>query len=156
MRMLEPDPNKRITIPEALNHPWFKKYSLKNEVPDNKLHDFYDNVMSFKTDPQLFFQHATYAYIVHNLSRKEDITEIRKLFLQFDKNGLGRLTTDEIVEGLRSVISNSEDEKRFREILNYLDQGQTGIFEYEGKTYIVVNINLCDLYMIYMNLYDFI
>ena len=89
--------------------------------------------MTFKTDPALFFQHATYSYIVHNLSRKEDISEIRKLFLQFDKNGLGRLTTDEIIEGLSSVIPNNDDEKRFREILTYLDQGQTGIFEYEGN-----------------------
>ena len=131
--MLQPDPNKRISIPDALNHPWFKKYTLKNEVPDNQLHSFYNNIMTFKTDPALFFQHATYSYIVHNLSRKEDISEIRKLFLQFDKNGLGRLTTDEIIEGLSSVIPNNDDEKRFREILTYLDQGQTGIFEYEGN-----------------------
>ncbi len=133
MRFLEPDPSKRVSISEALQHNWFKKYNIKNDVPDNKLHDFYNNVITFKTDPALFFQHATYAYIVHNLSRKEDITEIRKLFLQFDKNGMGRLTIDEIMDGLTSVIPSSADERRLKEILQYLDQGQTGIFEYEGK-----------------------
>ena len=133
MRMLEPDPKKRISIPEALNDIWFQKFSLKNEVPDNKLQVFYNNIIAFKPDPTLFFQHATYAFIVHNLSRKEDITEIRKLFLQFDRNGLGRLTIDEIVDGLKSVILNNEEEKKLRTILVYLDQGQTGIFEYEGS-----------------------
>jgi len=131
MRMLEPDPKKRISIPEALNDIWFQKFSLKNEVPE--LQGFYNNIISFKPDPTLFFQHATYAYIVHNLCRKEDITEIRKLFLMFDRNGLGRLTIDEIVDRLKSVILNKEEEKKLRTILVYLDQGQTGTFEYEGN-----------------------
>jgi len=31
-RMMDPHPNKRITVKEALRHEWFKKALIKNEA----------------------------------------------------------------------------------------------------------------------------
>lgn len=139
-RMLEPDPNKRITIPEAIKHPWFMKKNIHKQVGSEVLRRFYRNVMSFKPDVKLFFQHATYAYIVHNLAQKEQIEDIRKFFLQLDKECLGYLTIEDIMKGLDGIIPN-EDEKKFLEILKYMDQGNTGCYEYEEFTRLFIDKN---------------
>ena len=138
--MLEPEPSKRITIPKALEHPWFKKFSLKTEIQQKPLEDLYKNIITLKTDPKLFFQHATFAYIVHHLAKKEDIEDIRKLFLQFDTTGLETLTHEQIINGLKNVAKNYKNgEKELRDILNFLDQGKTGMIEYEGELLNILN-----------------
>ena len=132
--MLHPEPNKRITIPKALEHPWFKIYNLKTEIPQNQLEELYKNIITLKTDTKLFFQHATFAYIVHHLAKKEDIEDIRKLFMQLDTSGLGILTHEQIITGLKDVAKKHKNgEKELRDILTFLDQGKTGMIEYEGK-----------------------
>jgi len=140
--MLNPDASKRITIPKALEHQWFKKFTLKTEVQNKQLQDLYNNIISLKTDPKLFFQHATFAYIVHHLAKKEDIQDIRKFFLHFDTMGLGTLTHDQILGGLKEISKRYKNgEEKLREILNFLDQGKTGMIEYEGNiTYYKYNL----------------
>ena len=39
-RMLNPDANKRISIIEALNHPFFKRFNIRIEVQQDKLFDY--------------------------------------------------------------------------------------------------------------------
>jgi len=140
--MLNPDASKRITIPKALEHQWFKNFSLKTEVQIKPLEDLYNNIISLKTDPKLFFQHATFAYIVHHLAKKEDIEDIRKIFLHFDTMGLGTLTHDQILGGLKEITKKYKNgDKELREILNFLDQAKTGMIEYEGNiTYYKYNL----------------
>ena len=128
--MLHPDTNKRITINDALSHPFFKRFFIQVEVQKDKLFDFYKNIRSFKTDKKSFFQHAAYSYMVHNLTKKEDIIDIRKLFIQFDDDCSGSLTVDEIVEGLKKVIPTNSDKEKLMENLNNLNQSQSGGFEY--------------------------
>ena len=131
--MLTPDPSKRISIPEALCHPWFKKYSIKSPLDISKFKQFYNNIITLKTEAKYFFQHATFAYMVHHLAKKEDLEDIRKLFAHFDDDGNGNLKMTEIVEGFEKMIPNYIDSKELKKILKFLDEGDTGLIEYEGR-----------------------
>ncbi len=128
------DANKRISIKDTLNHRFFKRFEIQIEVQKDKLFDFYQNIISFKTKKSSFFQHATYAYMVHNLTTKSDNIDIRKLFIQFDEDCSGSLSIDEIIEGLKKVMITPKDKDKLRENLNNLNQGQSGGFEYGGKS----------------------
>jgi len=148
-RMLNQDANKRISIIEALNHPFFKRFNIRIEVQQDKLFDYYKNIRTFKTDKRSFFQHAAYSYMIHNLARKEEIGDIRKLFIQFDDDCSGSLTVDEILDGLKKVIPTTSDRDKLRENLDNLNQGQSGGFEYGGN--IIINIILkCLLFTNYL------
>jgi len=131
--MLTPDPAKRITLQEALTHPWFTKYSKKTTLDTNKFKQFYNNIITLKTEPKYFFQHATFAYMVHNLAKKEDLEDIRKLFDHFDDDGNGNLKTDEIINGFEKMIPNYINAKELRKNLKFLDQSDSGLIEYEGN-----------------------
>ena len=61
---------------EALQNKWFKKYLYKHPVQKEQVQDFYNNICTFKIDPLLFFQQATLAYMIHHLTKKEDIIDI--------------------------------------------------------------------------------
>ena len=87
--------------------------------------------------------------MIHNLARKEEIGDIRKLFIQFDDDCSGSLTVDEILDGLKKVIPTTSDRDKLRENLDNLNQGQSGGFEYGGN--IIINIILkCLLFTNYL------
>lgn len=125
------DPAKRISIEEAIKHPWIKKYCIKKRLPEDKVQEFYKNITSFKIDPKYFFQHATLAFMVHHLSTKEETDEIRKMFFYIDGNGDGRMAYSEIVDGFKKLIPVNE--KDLLRVFKYIDQAKTGSIEFEGK-----------------------
>ena len=131
--MLVQDPQKRISIPDSLAHPWFKRYTIKTTLATEKFKTFYNNIITLKTDPKFFFQHATFAYMVHHLAKKEDLEDIRKLFSLFDDDGNGNLKMGEIIDGFNKVIPNYINTGELKKILRFLDQGDTGFIEYEGN-----------------------
>lgn len=125
------DPGKRISIQEAIKHPWIQKYCVRRKPTEEKVMEFYRNITSFKVDPKYFFQHATLAFMVHHLSTKEETDEIRKLFFYIDKNGDGRMAYNEIVDGFKKIIPVNE--KDLLRVFKYIDQAKTGNIEFEGK-----------------------
>ena len=45
--MLKPEPYKRISVTDALKHPWFTKYFVKLELEKSKIVQYYKNILSF-------------------------------------------------------------------------------------------------------------
>lgn len=129
--MLKLDPNKRISIGEAIKHPWFQSKLIRHRLPTEKVKEFYNNITSFKIDSKFFFQQATLAYMIHHITRKEDTDEIRKFFSYIDKNGDGKMSYAEVIEGFKKFIPVQE--KDLLKVFKYIDQGKTGCIEYEGK-----------------------
>ncbi len=127
--MLRPDPYKRISIREALKHNWFTILPLKTQFTTDMLNVIYRNIISFKTDPKYFFQHATLAYMIHHITKKEETDEIRKLFIYLDTKGDGKLTYSEIVQGFKKCKSFSE--RDLLKILKFIDYSKGGTIEYE-------------------------
>lgn len=129
--MLKYDPGKRISVEEALKHPWIQKFCFKRKLPVKKVQEFYRNITSFKVDPQYFFQQATLAFMVHHLSTKEEVDPIRRMFFYIDLNGDGRMAYSEIVDGFKKFISVNE--KDLLRVFKYIDQAKTGNIEFEGE-----------------------
>ena len=128
--MLKADVNKRISVQDAIKHPWFAKYLIRRKPSDEKMNEFYRSMIMFKTDPKYFFQQATLAYMVHHITTKEDTDDIRKFFAHIDKNGDGKMSYSEIIDGMKQYI-NIENEKHLTRVFKYIDQAKAGYIDYE-------------------------
>lgn len=127
--MLKPDPYKRISIGEALKHPWFKMFPIKQQLSIDKLSAYYKNIVSFKTEPKYFFQQATLAYMIHHITKKEETDEIRNLFISLDQKGDGKLTYSEISNGFKKC--RNFNDRDLLKVLKFIDVSRGGHIEYE-------------------------
>ena len=71
------------------------------------------------------------AYIVHNLTSKEDCDFLREVFIIFDESGSGKLTKDQLIKGLKNVLSQEEAEKEVNRLMSIIDVDGNGFIEYE-------------------------
>lgn len=130
--LLTKDINKRFSAQEALNHRWFK--NLKEElrprpVPIEFISKVAKNLKFFRATHKL--QQATLAYIVHNLTRKEECEDLRRVFMEWDENGDGRLTKEEIIAGLVKVMPMNEATDEVNKVMEIVDVDGNGYIEYE-------------------------
>jgi calcium-dependent protein kinase len=79
----------RISAADALKHPWFK------------LGDALAAMKRFHAGSKL--KQAVQAYFTQNLLSQAELTQLADQFRQFDKNGNGVLSRDELIEGFRST-----------------------------------------------------
>lgn len=127
--MLKFDANKRLSSVECLKHIWFRKYLFKFPFTQDKILQYYSNIVSFKTDSKYFFQQASLAYMIHHVIQKEEIDQLRKFYSFLDTNGDGKMAYSEIVEGFQRYIEVNE--KELLRIFRYIDQAKTGCIEFE-------------------------
>ena len=127
--LLTVKPSNRPSASEALSNEWFKNYLYKHPVETSDVQDLYNNIVGFKTDPMMFFQQATLAYMVHHLTQKDDIIKIKHFYNWIDNNGDGKMEYKEVCEGFKGFININE--KELTKIFKYIDQAHTGCIEYE-------------------------
>ena len=133
------DPNKRYTITECLKHPWFSNYKRSYIIENSSLKNYYSSITSFKTDKLFFFQQAILSYMVHHLTHKEDIGELRNVFLSFEKKYDGKLYFSDIIDGLKRIFNSNSGEKEVLVVLKYIDQNNIGYLEFEEFLKIVMD-----------------
>jgi len=130
--LLVKDYTSRYSANQALNHPWIKKMKEATDVKTmskESINKIMGNFQSFSTNQKL--QQAALAYIVHNLTKKEDLEEMRKAFVEFDTNGDGKLTKDELINGLLKVKTPTEAKAEVDRIMSMIDNDNNGYIEYE-------------------------
>lgn len=123
---------KRYSAEQAINHIWFKKMKeMINIKPISResLENISHNLKRFKVNQKL--QQATLAFIVHNMTQKEDTIELRKAFMDFDENGDGRLTKEELYKGLTRIMTPGEARDEVNRIMEIIDVDKNGYIEYE-------------------------
>jgi calcium-dependent protein kinase len=120
-KMLVPA-DKRLTAQQVLDHPWFAKFCDKSAVVElPKL--VTDNLKTFKGAQKV--KKAILTYLATQLSDKE-IGPMKKLFSALDKNGDGRLSSEEIKTGL----AGKSNEKELTEIILSMDTDASGFIDY--------------------------
>jgi len=131
--LLKRDISMRFSAQQALSHVWLKNMDvlLKKDrnVSKKKIVKVAENLKVFSANKKL--QQATLAYIVHNMLKKEETDEFRKIFTEFDLNGDGRLTKEELIKGLIKVMTPEEAKKEVGRIIGIIDVDGNGFIEYE-------------------------
>ena len=135
--LLQVNTKKRLTAKEALEHKWFKIEKTKSNimvynVKHRQLNKLIDNLMKYRSDNIL--RCAVIALLVHNSIQLNQAHDAVKLFNQIDKNGDGKISKDELFNGLqpyKKEISDDELRKQVDIIFNNIDSDHNGYLEYE-------------------------
>ena len=84
-------------------------------------------------------QQASLTYIVNNLLSKEEKNDLLELFQQFDTNGDGVLTKEEILNGYKTIMPFDDAEKEVERIMNEVDIDKSGTIDY--NEFVLATIN---------------
>ena len=132
-RLLTVDVNTRITVQEALQHPWLKDQKIKelyNEILDEKIAEkLLNNLKKYKKNS--IIQETALAYLVHNFPQMKDVINACKLFNQIDLNGDGKITGEELYLGLKKRLNSDTLIEDVKNIFKNLDMDNDGYIEYE-------------------------
>ncbi len=126
--MLKFDANSRYSAAECLNHKWLSSNLPRTNIDKTFSLRCLQNMKKFHAERKL--QQAALTYIVNHLITKEDKNELLELFQQFDKNGDGVLTKDEILEGYQSILGELEAEREADRIMKEVDFDKSGTIDY--------------------------
>ena len=135
--LLQVNTKKRLTAKQALEHKWFKIEKTKSNltvynVKHRQLNKLIDNLMKYRSDNIL--RCAVIALLVNNSIQLNQAHDAVKLFNQIDKNGDGKISKDELFNGLqpyKKEISDDELKKQVDIIFNNIDSDHNGYLEYE-------------------------
>ena len=127
--LLIKDINKRFSARQSLSHPWITKHRRNKNLDLKKLNEIITNIKNYSAKFKL--QQLTLAYIVHNLTSKEDCEFLREVFIIFDESGSGKLTKEQLIKGLNIVLSLEEAEKEVNRLMSIIDVDGNGFIEYE-------------------------
>eukprot|EP01006_Ploeotia_vitrea_P040312 TRINITY_DN66420_c2_g1_i2.p1 TRINITY_DN66420_c2_g1~~TRINITY_DN66420_c2_g1_i2.p1 ORF type:complete len:280 (-),score=183.30 TRINITY_DN66420_c2_g1_i2:81-920(-) len=118
-KLLKKDPNKRLTVEQALKHPWVCGGASDDPLPPEVtegLIQFRDQVRLKKAVAHLLSQRLT----------TDDREQLVKVFKKFDENGDGELSAEEVAKMLKH-IGHSEDDAK--EIMEELDENDDGVID---------------------------
>ncbi|KAG6386122.1 hypothetical protein SASPL_155013 [Salvia splendens] len=133
-QMLNPDPKKRLTAQQVLDHPWIQNAKKASNVPLGdvvraRLKQF--SVMNR-------FKKRALRVIAEHLS-VEEMEVIRDMFALMDTNNDGKVTFDELKTGLRKVGSQLA-EAEMKLLMDVADVDGNGVLDY-GE-FVAVTIHL--------------
>ncbi|KAJ0982662.1 hypothetical protein J5N97_010917 [Dioscorea zingiberensis] len=97
-RMLDPNPKKRLTAQEVLDHPWLQNIKKAPDVPLGE---------SVRARLQQFsvmnkFKKRALRVVAEHLS-VEEVAEIKEMFEMMDVNNNGKITLEELKHGLQKI-----------------------------------------------------
>jgi calcium-dependent protein kinase len=129
-KLLNKNIEKRLSAAEALKHEWFRKVeTFDRRVSQGRLENVFNNLKKFHTEQKL--QQAVLSFLVHNFIQKEEVIELRRVFLSFNQNGDGRLTKSELQEGLKLLMESKQAKNETDELMKNIDFNSSGFIEYE-------------------------
>ena len=131
-KLLNVNIKKRLSAHEALGHPWFKKFngkSLYSNITDEEIKVYLQRLRHFQINSK--FQQMVLAFIVHNINDNDEIKDILKIFRLFNLSDDGKLTKNELYQGLIKYYDENEIRKEIGDIYLMLDGADRGFLEFE-------------------------
>ena len=89
---------------------------------------FIENLKNYKRGT--IIQETAIAFLVHNYPDLDEIVNACKLFGQIDKNGKGKISLNDFIEGLNKILKKNMEEDA-KKIFENLDEYSNGYLEYE-------------------------
>jgi calcium-dependent protein kinase len=121
-KLLQVNPNDRITAEKALNHEWFQKNYHKKDVKISM--KVLQNLKNFRT--RSLVQEAVYYFIVTSLTSEEEKRELMNIFKTLDTNNDGVISKSELIIGMKNIdqfVSEEEVKALMDRIDNNHNQG---------------------------------
>ena len=125
--MLNIDPKKRLSALEALQDVWFKENQEKSSTDKKLSKSVLKNMKKFKKNRK--FEKATIAFIINQLVLKDERNELEKQFKEWDLNGDGVLSKEEIVNGYKKTYGKV-DENEIENMIKSIDLDGNGVIDY--------------------------
>ncbi|QDZ25223.1 calcium-dependent protein kinase [Chloropicon primus] len=131
-KMLNMDPQARITASQALAHDWIRKDGVAPDIPlDVNVVQSLKDFTGYSKIKQLALRHVAQTY------SDEEIRDIRDQFALMDKDGTGTLSLDEMIEALQNMQLGADENKRnaigedeIKEIVKAMDYDGDGEIDY--------------------------
>ena len=120
-------PEDRIDALDALKHQWFQR-ALRGEFDDRYLGAAVEALKNFHSGSSL--KQAVRQFFVQNLLSQGELNSLASLFKTFDKNGNGRLSRDELIDGFRQVRGINFNEKEIDSLIKRVDINGSGDIDY--------------------------
>jgi len=118
-RLLTMDPKQQLTVEKSLEHPWVTGKAQDIEIPASVI----KSITTFQKQTKL---RAAVGRVLKNEITEADKEGLAALFKQFDVNGDGKLSADEIAELMKSIGHSSEEAKS---LLKMWDEDHDGVID---------------------------
>jgi calcium-dependent protein kinase len=143
--LLQVNPSKRLSAKDALAHKWFQSEKIKSnksayDIKNRQVNKLVENLIKYKSDNIL--RCAVVALLVHNSIQLNQAHDAVKLFNKIDKNGDGKISREELFNGLQPFkkdLSDEELKKQVDAIFNNIDTDHNDHIEYEEFVRACVN-----------------
>lgn len=86
------------------------------------------NLKTFRADQKL--KQATFAFIASQLLTKAEKENLARIFKAIDKNGDGKLSKDEILEGYEQYFGKNLDKHDIERMFDSVDIDKSGFIDY--------------------------
>jgi Serine/threonine protein kinase len=143
-RLLEYDPDKRVSAAQAVKDPWFNKLALRklDRRTTKVAVEILKNLQNFQAKKT--FQDAVWVFMVSHFAAEDEKQKLTKVFSELDENKDGNLTKEEIIAGklkneflmiigYKKFNLNDISEEEINEIFARIDRNSNGSLDYSGE-----------------------
>ena len=127
LRLMAPLPGERLDAADALKHQWFTK-AIRGDFDHVDLGGALNALKAFHSGSRL--KQAVHTFFVKNLLTQTEMQTISEQFKAFDKNGNGKLSREELIEGFRAVRGIDFNEKEIDNLIKQVDLNGSGDIDY--------------------------
>lgn len=109
----------------------------KSQLDTNLVQGAFSNLKTFRADVKL--KQATYAFIASQLLSTKEKENLSKVFKAFDKNGDGKLSKEEIMEGYETHFGKTMNIEEVNALFKQVDIDDSGYIDY--SEFVVASMN---------------
>ena len=128
-KLLEKNPDKRISSSQALEHPWIKKFAPHTKVNKAFSKKIYKNLSNFREESQL--STAVVTFITNYLMSDDELKLLKKLFFELDVKGVGVITREELFKGMEECYDKKITREEVDKIFGNIDYDNNGTISFD-------------------------
>ena len=128
-KLLEKDPEKRISSSQALEHEWLKKFAPHTKVNRAFSRKIYNNLSNFREESQL--STAVVTFITNYLMSDDELKLLKKMFFELDVKGVGVITREELFKGMEECFDGKITHEEVDEIFGNIDYDNNGTISFD-------------------------
>jgi calcium-dependent protein kinase len=128
-KLLEKDPEKRISSSQALEHAWLKKFAPHTKVNRAFSRKIYKNLSNFREESQL--STAVVTFITNYLMSDDELKLLKKMFFELDVKGVGVITREELFKGMEECFDRKITREEVDEIFGNIDYDNNGTISFD-------------------------